>query len=131
MRLPWCARSADHLAVVAQMVAVVVVPAYIAAYIPLVQLAVAAREEVLAEYTIHQCEAAQIVDGVFRQNLTGRQLVRLAAPHGDAWNGGVVDGTQLAACGRIGILRDVAVGELDTAGHAVVVVLNKSASSLT
>ena len=39
----------------------------------------------------------------------------------------VMPGTavQLAACGRIGILRDVAVGELDTAGHAVVVVLNK------
>ena len=48
-----------------------------------------------------------------------------AAPHGDARDGGVIDGTQLTARGCIDILRHIAVGKLDAAGHAVVVVLNK------
>ena len=86
------------------MVLIVIVPADAA-----VQRAIAAGEEVLLGCTVLHDEVAEIVDGVLRKNLSGRQLVRLSAPNGDARNGGIVNGAQFPSRGAIDILRHVSV----------------------
>ena len=112
----------DHLAVIAQVVLIVVVPRHsgIAAAVP--QRAVAAGEQVLCRHAVLHDKVAEIIYRVLRQNFSGRQLVSLSAPNGDAWHGGVINGAQFPPRGRIDIFCDVTVGELYAAGHTAVII---------